>query len=176
MSGCLLQPTGFLLGMLVAAGLVLFPAAGPAFRYEITWPSAVGSENYGLPPGQSEWYVTQGNNLQVLLHTSGQHRVWVEQKAILWPRGSGEKMMAYPGLWYGGVGDFSLDEKMDTTIQRHNDSAHQPGRVPTNFWWRQTGSYFEAQQDLDGDGKGDINGDPIVLSDEPAKKRWGSLR
>ena len=132
--------------------MLMIPSFSFAFRYDIKW--APG--HFNLPPGTTEWYVTQGNNVQSILFTSGHHRVRVESKSIIWPRGSGEIVMNFPGQWYGGVGHFSLDEKLDTTMQRQGDSNHFVGRKATNFWWRETGVYYEAQQDLDGDGKMDL--------------------
>ncbi|MBN2288094.1 MAG: hypothetical protein JXQ83_02100, partial [Candidatus Glassbacteria bacterium] len=140
--------------------LLLLPISSQAFRYELTWPGSGQNYNFNLPPGQADVYWTEGNNMQVVLHPSGQHIVWVQQQCIIWPRGSGEIMMAYTGLWYGGVGPFSLDTKLDTTIRRHCDSGHSPGRIPHNWWWRDTGSYYDAQLDVDNDGKPD---EPIGL-------------
>ena len=190
----------YVLCLLLVMAMLAVVSDSYAFRWELN--NSTG--DYGTLPGTTEWYTTLGNNLQVVLHTSGQHLVWVEQKSVLWPRGSGEKLVRYPGLWYGAIGDFSDDEKQDTVARRHSDSAHSPGRLATNFWWREDGKYYEAQadldadgnpdypqgaldlkvsirndankgpdawppefrEDIDGDGKGDLAGAPIILSDE----------
>ncbi len=182
------------------------PADGISFQYYLEW--ADGSTGtpqkqpyFGYPKEYTEWYFTEGNNMQMVVSTFGLHEVWAEKKSILWPRGSGERYLRYTGIWYGMVGDFSLDEKPDTAYRGQGGSDHAPGRMPTNFWWRLDGLYWQACQDLDGDGemdlpigyvklkistrdgdleawppefrtdvdgdgKGDINGEPIVLGDE----------
>ena len=124
--------------VLSGLALCLDSASLLGFRYELAWPGSGQNYNFNLPPGQADVYWTQGNNMQVVLHPSGQHIVWVQQQSLLWPRGSGEKMMAYPGLWYGGVGNFSLDTKLDTTIRRHSDSGHSATLLlpSSDFYYR----------------------------------------
>ena len=103
--------------------LFLFQGQSFAFKYSLKWATAWGMDypsglEFGFPAGQyTEHYVTQGNNLQVILQTSGQNRVWVEQKAVLWPRGSGEIYMSYPGLCYGAVGKLDTDEQLDRVLE-----------------------------------------------------------
>ena len=166
-------------------------------RYELI----SGGGSYGLPVGHHEYYITQANNLQSVTDISGENQIWDEAKSVIWPRGSGEIVIDRPCRWYGAIGDFSLDTKLDTTLFRSYANAAYAGRTPRNFWWREHGKYYEAQQDwdgdgvqdlpvaemklrvstregdleawppefrtdIDGDGIGDIDGDPIVLSDE----------
>lgn len=70
------------LGLPAASMFLLVPGSVYAFRYELKWEQG----HFNLPPGTTEWYVTQGNNMQSILFTSGHHRVRVESKSIIWPR------------------------------------------------------------------------------------------
>jgi len=198
----------FVLGRFLIVAFLLAALLAPAPGVSDVWDPETGryvlisgGGDYGLPVGHVEYYISQANNLQAILHSSGTNQIWDEAKSVIWPRGSGEIVINRPCRWYGAIGDFSLDEKLDTTLFRSYANAAYAGRAPRNFWWREHGKYYEAQQDwdgdgvqdlpaaemkmrvstregdlegwppefrtdTDGDGLGDIDGEPIVISDE----------